>query len=101
MEEQPIFMDEEEAKQRYTEFEVDPNFAIREEENDDDSDYESEENQDDSDAEPSPNRTNNSLDNQYNVGQNDNKKRDLGAMGKSEVVESQDVYFDCESPSKL
>ena len=36
MEEQPIFMDEEEAKLQYAEFEVDPNFAIREEENDDD-----------------------------------------------------------------
>lgn len=34
MEEQPIYMDKEEAK-KYADFEEDPNFAIREEEDDD------------------------------------------------------------------
>ena len=52
-------MDEEEVKRRYAEFEVDPNFAIREEEDDDSDDedsYQDDEEQDDSDAEPSPNK---------------------------------------------
>eukprot|EP00347_Sterkiella_histriomuscorum_P008044 403346590 len=45
MEEQPIYMDEEEAK-RYTDFEIDPNFVIREEIDDDDSEAEVSEDED-------------------------------------------------------